>query len=330
MRNVANSPSELIDSCSETATLPGMSKRTTDFDQILAHEEPGFRRSVKAIITGDVEGLRELLTDHPDLITARSSSEHHSTLLHYVAANGIEDELQRTPANAVEIARCLLEAGAEVDAVCGTYGGGSAQTTLSLLVSSGHPAEAGVQADLTRLLIEAGAAVDGLDGDGTPLMTALAFGYPQTAAVLVELGARCDNIVFAAAAGRLDLVQGYFDENKRVKDDVGHWAQPWFQISSNPDVAAEQALVFAGMCGQRNIVALFLGRGIDVNCQPPGTHVTATPLHTAAWQGRSDVVQLLLDRGADASIRDERHDSKAADWAANAGHAKTALLINSQ
>jgi len=37
---------------------------------------------------------------------------HHATLLHYVGANGIESFRQKTPANAVDIARLLLDAGA--------------------------------------------------------------------------------------------------------------------------------------------------------------------------------------------------------------------------
>ena len=45
--------------------------------------------------------------------------------------------------NAVAIATMLLDAGAGVDVLADTYGGGVAQTTLNLLVSSAHPAHAG-------------------------------------------------------------------------------------------------------------------------------------------------------------------------------------------
>ena len=128
-----------------------------------------FNQAVQAIITGEAETLKQLLAEQPELIHARSESDHHATLLHYVAANGIEDELQKTPANAVEIANILIDAGADVNAVCETYGGGNAQTTLNLLVSSVHPANAGVQADLVRVLCNAGAKVNGLDDDGLPL-----------------------------------------------------------------------------------------------------------------------------------------------------------------
>jgi hypothetical protein len=102
------------------------------------------------------------------LIRAQSARRHRATLLHYVAANGVEDFRQLTPPNAVAIAKALLEAGAEVDALANTYGGGNAQTTMNLLVSSTHPAEAGLQPALVDTLLDYGAAIDGLDNDGSP------------------------------------------------------------------------------------------------------------------------------------------------------------------
>jgi hypothetical protein len=56
--------------------------------------------------------------------------------VHYVAANGHEGFHQRTPTNAVEIARLLLEAGAEVDALADMHG--HRRTTMQMLVSSVH------------------------------------------------------------------------------------------------------------------------------------------------------------------------------------------------
>src|SRR5438552_5864906 len=75
-----------------------------------------FELAVEAIITGDVVTLKSLLHANAELIQARSTREHHATLLHYVGANGVEGYRQKTPKNAVEIAKILLEAGAEVDA----------------------------------------------------------------------------------------------------------------------------------------------------------------------------------------------------------------------
>ncbi|MCH7897610.1 MAG: hypothetical protein IH782_12105, partial [candidate division NC10 bacterium] len=83
--------------------------------------------------------LARLLGEDQNLVAARSSFGHRSTLLHYVAANGVEIRRQRTPRNVAKITTMLLEAGADVDALSGSYGGGSNQTALCLTVSSGHP-----------------------------------------------------------------------------------------------------------------------------------------------------------------------------------------------
>src|SRR6185369_13396645 len=49
-----------------------------------------FETAADAIVTGDVTTLERLLAENRELIRARSMRRHHSTLLHYVAANGIE------------------------------------------------------------------------------------------------------------------------------------------------------------------------------------------------------------------------------------------------
>ena len=106
----------------------------TTVDEILATEPPSFARAVRAIVHGDVAALRAELATCPELIHARSGAHHRATLLHYVAANGIEDTLQRPVLDADEIARVLIAAGADVDATCNAYEG-RYPTTLSLLVS---------------------------------------------------------------------------------------------------------------------------------------------------------------------------------------------------
>jgi len=124
----------------------------TRIDEILAAERPGFARAVKALIAGDARALRAELSPEPELVWARSSSAHRATLLHYTAANGIESELQCEVPNADEIARMLLVAGAEPDALCDAYDG-KCPTTLNLLASSDHPNEAGVAGRLTVVLV---------------------------------------------------------------------------------------------------------------------------------------------------------------------------------
>ena len=98
-----------------------------------------FETAADAVVNGDLETLDALLTATPSLVHARSPRTHRATLLHYVAANGVEDFRQKSPANAVAIARRLLTAGAAPDATAETYGGGNAQTTMNLLARARTP-----------------------------------------------------------------------------------------------------------------------------------------------------------------------------------------------
>lgn len=119
--------------------------------------DPDFELAVDTLLLGDVEKLRGLLASDPSLIHRRSSFGHRSTLLHYVGSNGVETYRQRVPLNLAEITRLLVEAGADVNAKASMYGG---STTLGLLVTSDHPAKAGVTGDVKKVLVDAGARRD--------------------------------------------------------------------------------------------------------------------------------------------------------------------------
>src|SRR5215469_2707657 len=169
-----------------------------------------FESAVEAVIHGYAAELARLLRDNPNLIHARSTRiasfdppRHRATLVHYVGANGIEGYRERTPPNAVQIAKMLLEAGAEPDALADMYGGQHA--TMPMLVSSGHVANAGLQIPLIDTLVDYGASVEAVGtGDwASPLMTALAFGFCDAAEGLVRRGARIATLAAAAGLGRL-------------------------------------------------------------------------------------------------------------------------------
>jgi len=269
-----------------------------------------FESAVEAIVNGDLATLRTLLRDHPELIRARSTRRspheppvHGATLLHYVAANGVEGHRQKTPANAVEIARTLLEAGAEVDATAGMYGGQYA--TMSMLVSSAHPAKAGLQPALAELLLDFGAAIEGLGSElwKSPLMTALAFGYQDTAEALVRRGAPIRTVAAAAGLGRLDDAIRLLPE-----------AEP---------LDRHRALALAAQLGHAEIVRRLLEAGEDPNrYNPDGNHGHSTPLHQAAFAGHDDVVHLLVERGARLDIRDTVWHGTPLGWALHSGKPK--------
>ena len=120
--------------------------------------DPAFEAAVDILLAGDVVTLRRRCDRDPMLVKRRSSFGHRCALLHYVASNGIETYRQVVPRNLDEVTRVLIESGADVNATANIYGGGT--TTLDLLLSSSHPAEAGVADDVVKVLVDAGAKVE--------------------------------------------------------------------------------------------------------------------------------------------------------------------------
>jgi ankyrin repeat protein len=228
--------------------------------------EATFEAAVDAVVNGDIESLRRLLDTRPDLVRQRSSREHHSTLLHYVSANGVEDDRQKTPANIVEVAALLLDRGADVNATSDAYGGDS--TTLALVATSVHPEEAGVAEALMELLISRGAILE--REPGALIRACLANGRPQAAEFLAKRGARLD-FEGAAGVGRRDRVQELLPGAK--KDEI------------------ERGFVRACAFGKDDVVQLLLDYGADPGADG-GTGMTG--LHLAAHEGHAETVRLLL------------------------------------
>ncbi|MCA9131107.1 MAG: ankyrin repeat domain-containing protein [Planctomycetales bacterium] len=278
-----------------------------------------FEDAVHATIRGDAKRLKALLHAHPEIATMRSTRRHRCVLPHYIAANGVENEHQVAPTNAPEIARILFDAGAAtvVDATAEIYGSGPGSTPLVALVSSTHPHEVGVQAELVHIFCEAGASVNGVEDDGLPIHVALGFRYPQAASALAECGARIDNLPTAAGLGRLDLVEAYLDESSQLVSNACHFPNPKHDrfprsVAPHPSATLQQALVFACMSGRTAIAKLLLDHGVEVN---GGPRRGITALHEACYQGQAEAAHLLLQHGADPTIRDRMWDSTAIGWA---------------
>ena len=262
-----------------------------------------FERAVEAVIGGDEATLAQLLRDHPDLVRARSTRVncfdppvHGATLLHYLAANGVEGYRQRSPKNAVEIAKLLLDAGADPNALQDSYGGRN--TTLAMLVSSTPPKEAGVQVPLVDVLVDYGATVSP-SGDGawtSPLETALVFGMRDAAHALVARGAPVDTLAAAAGLGRVDDV-------KRMLPAAGATDR-------------HRALALAAQSGQVEVVKILLDAGEDPNrFNPEGCHSHATPLHQAIAAGHLEMTKLLVARGAKLDTKDSIFQGTPLGWA---------------
>jgi ankyrin repeat protein len=81
-------------------------------------------------------------------------------------------------------------------------------------------------------------------------------------------------------------------------------------------LAPEDRNVFADAAGKGNIEAVrtMAAIGFDVSWEHAGG---GTPLHLAAWQGRADVVKLLVQLGAPINQRDSTYGSSPIGWAAH-------------
>jgi hypothetical protein len=226
-----------------------------------------FESAADAVVDGRLAELQALLRDQPALVSARSPREHRATLLHYVAANGVETHRQKSPSNAVAIAHALLDACAEVDALADTYAGGTTETTMNLLVSSVHPHDAGVQVPLVHALLDHGAAIDGIANDCSPLVTALAFWYGSAAAALSERGARVDTVATAAGKGRLDLVREMVTDDGTLRAGVPLLDTPWLRFGNDPQANLELAAVWARMHAHPEIEAYLVQRGVNAKAR---------------------------------------------------------------
>ena len=284
----------------------------------IVSRDPGvysFELAVEAVISGDEERLATLLADEPELVRARSlritsheQAVHGATLLHYVAANGVETYRQKTPPNAVTIARILLDRGADPNALARMYDGD--YPTLPMLASSSPPADVGVQTALIETLLAYGADCNGR-GTGkwtNPVLTALVFNFAEAAETLVRLGARVDRLVLAAGLGRLPEAAAFLAD-----------ADP---------LERHHALALAAQRGHLEIVRLLLDGGEDADrYNPDGMHAHATPLHHAALGGHDAVARLLVERGARLDLRDKLWQSTPAGWAEYGGHKRLAEFL---
>jgi ankyrin repeat protein len=261
-----------------------------------------FERAVDAVVSGDTASLEQTLRADAELVRARSARTHHSTLLHYVGANGVEGWRQRTPENAVQIAEILLDAGAEVGATADMYRGGC--TTLGLVATSIHPKVAGVVQPLIDLLLARGARIDarGAGGGanaGLMINSCLANGRPEAAEYLALRGAPLD-LEGAAGVGRLDLVKSFFNNDGTLKSTA---------------TRAQMNAGFTWACeyGRTDVVEYLLDHGMNVDeLTAPHEQVG---LHWAAYGGHVDTVKALLNWRPALDVRDASFNGTPLGWA---------------
>jgi ankyrin repeat protein len=142
-----------------------------------------------------------------------------------------------------------------------------------------------------------------------------------------------------------------------------HGGFPAWQPSDDPQEVLDEALVWAAKSDRVAVLDPLVGLGADVDADPyrgtslgwaaacvrvesiralvalgadvnrrgtfggPDHGEGVTALHLAAQSGQDKAVRVLLELGADPSIRDALHDGTPAGWAEHGGHAALAEIL---
>lgn len=268
-----------------------------------------FRSAVDALDSGDTANLKTLLSQHAFLTQYRCRRGEWyetgyfagATLLHHVAGNPIRRPL---PANIVDVARIVLDAGADPNALCGDP---PKNTTIGLIITGRQVSEAGVSTALIDLLTAAGASPADLANPDV-LTLPLWNGGLATARSLAARGARVA-LRHAAGLGDAALVrQRLTEEGSRE--------------------AVEQALLYAAVQGHVDIARLLLAAGATGDTLTGTDGITPrSALHEAANRGHRRFVELLLSSGADRTVVEPRWEGTPAGWAHHGGHEDIAALL---
>ena len=222
---------------------------------------------VIAIHIGDVDAVGQLVGSNPGLASSSLGGRYRTrTPLHAVT-----DWPGYFP-NGPQIARILLAAGGDPNARDPEPG---AETPL-------HWAASSDDSDVARVLIDGGADINMPNGSiGTPLDNAIGYGCWNVARLLVERGARVDNLWTAAGLGMVD----------RLRELIEGLPAP------TPDQVC-QAFWHACGAGQRRAAEFLLHQGADLNWQPEYAHGTALDAAQGRGTQRENVIGWLRERGA--------------------------------
>ena len=161
--------------------------------------------------------------------------------------------------------------------------------TLGLVATGRIPRECGVELAMLDLLMDAGAKPGGGLG-------ALAHGNVDAARRFIERGA---TLTLGTAVG-LERA----DDIRRMAPAAGQDARL-------------VALTVAAFYGKQEWIAFLLAVGVDPNDypKPAGFHTHATPLHQAVSSGSLAAVKLLVEAGADLTLKDKAHGGTPLGWA---------------
>lgn len=289
---------------------------------------------VDAATVGDIHEIRLYVSQgvpekylNTALMTATNWNQYESVVellrlgasVHY--APGGQSALYVAAGRDTRIVMALVDAGADPNVTSQKYrytplsraASNRAATFERLRSSGGYRGPAPNRLETVRLLVNAGANVNHIDGfSSSPLRNAMRVGNLEIARVLLEAGADVhqtldDNNSFGRQLGNTILMEtvakySLFKEPNAVKLLLEYGANPNDKSNLHYDLDCDTTT--SGKC----------------------TWNGYTVLTFSASRGYDEIVQLLLDYGADATV--PRQDGKSAiEIARESGHESTARIL---
>jgi peptide-methionine (S)-S-oxide reductase len=247
--------------------------------------DPAFRAAVAAIQIGDLDSLKHLLQAHPNLVHDRAiepdfySQDYFRDpkLLWFVANN--PNLIETMPANTIQIAEAIIDAGAEQSDM---------QYTLGLVMTCTRAREQGFQRPLIHLLLARGAEIN-----DTSFIGSLGHGERDAVIAVLETGVPV-SVTAAAGLGRLDDLARLLST---ATDDEKHAAMSLAVIN--------RQLEAARMC---------IEAGAEIN-RVSVVHQNSMPIHQATVNGDVPMMKLLVKHGARLDIADTMWNGTPLGWA---------------
>jgi len=228
----------------------------------------------RAIEAGDLAQVKEILKKDPAALTERDNNRFREMPIHFAAVSGN-----------VEMARLLLDAGADVNA-----GDSDNSTALGIAAMRRH-------GEMVTFLIERGAEVNHRDRKADcPLSFAV---YGRDEAIIQQLLDAGADLWFRNPEGETLL---HIAGMRGVKHIVEHL------LDNSADIEAKSSnggapLGFAAMGGQAEIVQLLFDRGADPNAGRTGD---ISPLIFCCWRNQAECARILLENGAEIDFPGRR------------------------
>jgi len=175
------------------------------------------------------------------------------------------------------------------------------------------------QKEMVELLLRKGANPNVISKKGvTPVELAFEYDYMGTVAILHRYGAKIKTVECAAAVNDIPIIKRFLDDPLNnpnyyrllyyaTSREVSEWMMSkgaYFNPGTNGVEMMERAAKF----GYRDKVAFLLSMGVNVDSmRDKDSRITS--LFIAAGEGHYDVVELLLNNGADVNLRCKDGDS---------------------